>query len=608
MRIVSILLLVLISLAVYQNSLQNDFVWDDVRFILDHNFIKNWSNIKYIFSPDYLFNPQKMLSLGMYNVARPVWVISAMIDYKIWGANPFGHHLTNIILHSLVVVLLFIWLNLIFKDTRLSFLSSLIFTVHPIHTENINVVSFRIDILALLFMLFAFIAFVQALDTSRLKGILWVISSVLFYLIALFAKEMAVTLPLLLGVYLYLFVPGEKLRRNKRVIIFYFSLISFLFIVYLFVHKTHFFYGQMDTPVALSEKSLLYRMGVWALVFRRYLGILFFPVGLCADYSLSFLRSIFSLQVFLSGVLLAGIFIYALMVRRKRGILTFAILWFLITLLPVSNLIPIVNIIAERYLYIPSVGFSLLLAFAFIKLSDFWNKAYQKKALSLLIIFILCFYVFQTARRNRDWRDNLTIWTKTVRQSPDNFRARNNLGRAYRIKGRFQEAIEEFKQAIEINPKDFIAHANLAVCYNRVGKSEGAKLEYQRALEIRPAESIVTERLWILNVGLGNDYLKAGRFDEAMEEYLNAIQLNPQFAPVHYNLGNIFLEKGLLKEAQDMYLKAIEIDNNYAEAHCNLGVTFAKEEKLDRAKEEWTKALQIKPDLNSARENLERVK
>ena len=421
------------------------------------------------------------------------------------------------------------------------------------------------------------------------------------------AKGMAITLPLLLGLYLYLLVPKEKLTRNKKAIYLYFSLIGLIAIAYLFVRKTHFFYGTPDIIVPLKETVLLYRLGVMSLVFTNYLLLLFLPIGLCADYSFSLPSSMFLPGVILGACFLSSLFIYALIFRKKQGVISFTIFWFFITLLPVSNIIPMVNIIAERYLYIPSVAFCIFFAFIFLKLRKLPSKVSFRRAINLLFIFILCFYALGTFKRNQDWKDNLTIWSKTVKQSPGNFRVRNNLGRTYRMAGRFTEAIREFKRSLEINPQGFIAHANLGACYQKLGRFDEAKSEYRKALKIKPTEGRATERLWIVHVGLGNDYLKVGRLDEAMQEYLVAISLNTRFAPVYYNLGNIFLKRGMLKEAKRMYLKAIKRNKRYAEAHSNLGVVFAKQGDSEKAEEEWRKALKFKPNLSSAKENLKRL-
>jgi len=602
-----VLLLILVSCGVYFNTLGNAFLWDDAKYILDHSFIKDLSNIKHIFNITYLRDPQKLLKLGMYNIARPVWVISAMIDYKMWGENPFGHHLTNIMLHCLSVVLLFLLLNLIFKNYCLSFLASLIFALHPIHTETINVVTFRPDMLAFIFMSLSFILVIKSLDAPFLKALTVIVISFIFYVVALLAKGMAVTLPVLVGLYLWLIVPRERLTRNNGAIFFYFFLIGLIVIAYLFMRQTHFFYGNADIDVPLAQKNLLYRLALMSVVMTKYISLLFLPAGLCADYLFNSTQSVSFISVIFAAILLVCIFICGVMLRRRQKIVTFSVFWFFITIFPVSNIMPMVNIIAERYLYIPSAGFCIFFAFLFLRLRKAVKKEYIRCIINLLFIFILCFYTYQTFRRNQHWKDNLTIWSKTVKQLPDNFRVRNNLGRAYAVSGRFDEAIREFKKSLEINPKGFIAHANLAGCYQKMGRLNEAKAQYRKAIQIKPGEGRAEKKLWIVLVGLGNDYLKAGRLDEALQEYLASIHLNPKFAPVYYNLGNIFLRKEMLEEAKDMYNKTIEIREDYAQAHNNLGVVFAKEGNLEMAEKQWRRALKLRPKLVSARENLEQL-
>jgi tetratricopeptide (TPR) repeat protein len=260
---------------------------------------------------------------------------------------------------------------------------------------------------------------------------------------------------------------------------------------------------------------------------------------------------------------------FSFFIHKRTPAIFFGIWWFLITLFPVYNLIEIFNPFADRYLYIPIIGFCLMVPVSIHAISTrlFRKPKAIKTATLAAVAFILCLYATVSFTRNRDWQDGLTLWSKTAASSPGSFVAHGSLGRAYQEQGMITEAIREYEKAIEIYAGDYKAHYNLGVIYDRQGDFENAVRHYKKAVEIYP-------------------------------QYVNA----------HFNLGNIYHKQGVLDAAVVHYQKVLAVHPEDFEARNNLGVAYAKQGKLDQALSEWEKVLEIDPQNISAMDNIRKAK
>ena len=238
----------------------------------------------------------------------------------------------------------------------------------------------------------------------------------------------------------------------------------------------------------------------------------------------------------------------------------FGVIWFFVTLLPVCHIFPHHELLAEHYLYLPSFGFCLLAGYLVDRLLK--NTPYRSLIYASCILVLLLFSL-RTADRNRDWKDGLSLWAKTVNTVPRCARARNNLGFEYDTRGRVGEAMLEYEKALSINP-------HFADPYNN----------------------------------LGFIYYGQGRVDDAIAAYKKALAEKPCYAEAHNNLGAAFLKKGNMLWATCSFLKALECQPTLAEAHLGLGVLLAKEGKLESGVAHFKRTLEIKPNLAEAHNNL----
>jgi len=350
--------------------------------------------------------------------------------------------------------------------------------------------------------------------------------------------------------------------------IFYYLGFMAVSLFYLFL-RFHVFYNQKELT-AHSYGSFFDRIIFLPQHIVEYLKIVLFPLNLSAHYVFSYPNSYFAISNIIAFLVMAGLIVTSFFTLKKSKGIFFGIWWFLITLFPVSNIIEIFNPLAERYLYLPLVGFCFVLSI-FISgildriLAPKINKFTVLKLLSVAAILI--FYSAVTISRNYDWKDNFTLFSKTLENSPNSPIAHGGLGTAYQQQGKYDEAIREFKKAIELMPRHYKAHNSLAYAYEMQGFVEQAIYHYKKVVEI-----------------------------------------NPNYVDAYYNLANIFTKHRLLAQAATAYKKVIKLEPNDYVARNNLGVVYAMQGKLSQAIQVWEKVLEIDPQNQNASENIEKAR
>ena len=563
-------LLVFVCIVVYLNSLPNGFVFDDYAVIIENKYLK---------LPGINF--ASFLNHSYFNIAggeasyRPVATLSYYLIYAIAGLNPFFYHLLSVILHIVNVVLVYLLFNLILKHRFTALIAGLLFACHPALTEAVDCISYNEDLLAAVFFLLAFLYYLKSSTNGLISNIISYGLSLFFFLLGLLSKEMAITLPAIILLYDVSLKNGvdkksfslQLILKNIKVRGLFYG--GYLAVSLLYLSIRFFVLYHPQESIKPFYGNLFERIIFLPAHIFSFIKLAFFPVNLTADYVFSYPHHFFAASnligfLFVAGLAVGSVFIF----KYSRGIF-FGIWWFFITLFPVYNIIPIYNPFAERFLYIPLIGYCLLVAMAF---NTLMNKRLSetvpvKVLSSVAIIALLSFYAMITIARNLDWKDSLTLWSKTVITSPDSSIAHGSLGRAYQDLGRLEEAIREYKKAIEIFPNNYKAYYNLGVLYD------------------------------------GQGALK-----EAVANYKRTIAINPAFIDAQFNLGNIYHNQGLLEEAIQQYRKVTELDPTDFEARNNLGVAYARQGKFDQAIAQWEKVLEIEPQNKSAGDNIKKAK
>ncbi|NQU95401.1 MAG: tetratricopeptide repeat protein [Candidatus Omnitrophica bacterium] len=525
---ISIILFIIISLGVlaYSNSLGNSFVWDDSGFIIKNDFIKDPKLISsYFTSKEALAKG----SLAGENY-RPFLTLSYAIDYFFWRLNPLGYHISNLFFHILCAILLFFIVLILTKDRIVSLFTALFFVTHPIQTEAVTWISGRADVLFLFFYLSSLLLYINFVTRGR-PGLYFL--SLIAFACSLFSKEMAASLPFIIILYDIFYGKKEKISaRAVRYFSFFLILESYIILRLHIIGKlaqTGYWTGDVYTTFLSMARGVVF-----------YIKLLLYPVNLCADY-LKFPLSdsikepgvIFSIAVI--GMLLG----VALKLSRKHKHISFSILWFFITLGPVINIIPINILIAERFLYLPSIGYCLLIAVLIAGAADKMKKIKGLIYLPLAFaVFLVGAYSYLTMMRNEDWADDVTLWEQTVQVCPNNERAHHNLAASYIIKGTdIEEAHKQALKALEIEPGYSRSRLVVATYLINKNKPPDAIAEIKRAIKDDPyfVEAYAF---------LGNIYTFLGEYEKAYNEYKKALILKPDFLEASINVATLYLIKG----------------------------------------------------------------
>lgn len=494
---------------VYFNSFKNEMLWDDENNIQRNAYIHDWSHLKDIFTKNAIDGARQ----GS-NYYRPFRSITYAIDYSLWKLNPVGYHISNTLFHAVCALLIFFLMKEVLS-LKVAFLTALFFAVHPVHTEAVTYISSRADPLSAMFLFLSLFLFVRHRKVNRK---LFYGLSILSFLLAILSKESAGIFPFLLLVYLYFF---DRFKKDDIKRLCPFFIISGLYIVLRLTALNFSDTIPENMPQPFYYLPFYIRLSTFLKTIPVYFGLLIWPIDLHMERSVELAPSILEGQSFFGLALIVGLFAAGFLIRKKTRLLLFAISWFMISIFPNSNLIPINDLIYEHWLYISSLGFFMILS------SVIGSMAFHKKSRIgiILIAALFMFYSARTILRNLDWRDPITLYQKTIPHKPDSARLHNNLAMAYIDAGMIDEAIIEYKKAIEVGDYYPQTHYNLA-----------------------------------------NAYFEKGRFAEGMEELKRSLEIDENFIYTHEKLAAIYYQQGKLDLASKHARKVLELEpgNNIA--------------------------------------------
>lgn len=514
-------LIIVISVLLYANTLGNGFVYDDEEIVVNNRFIRDLHNIPYLAGKNYF-------SLSGEESYRPIATLTYFADHAVFRLKPWGYHLTNLLLHAVNSVLLFIFLILFLRgkgqgvQAGQPLIASLIFATHPILTEAVNAVSFREDLLVSLFFMATLILYVILRYKIR-SGIIPLVYllSCSTYLLALFSKEMAVTLPLIILSYEWIANGRKGMAVFNKYNIGYIGVT--LFYIVLRFYYMHNPIETWSSPWTLTERILTVP---WLLL--NYLKLTLFPLSLSVDYRISSVKSLFSVPFIVPFVIAASILGTVCRLWKKNKGAAFGALFFIITLVPVYNIIPIANPLAERYLYLPAVGFSIFVGATVIA---FQRSEYLKiwPIYIAVLMIAIGIYSLTVVKRNTVWRDEYSLWSDVLNKQPDSSNAHYSLGRVYQKRGKLREAVREYNTALDFNPSNTFALNSIGLLYFEGGEYDEAVRAFKAAIRYYP---YMPE----YHFNLGRAYAKQFKYKEAIEEYKAALQLKPDYYDAFINL------------------------------------------------------------------------
>ncbi len=476
-------LLALLCLGAFWPMFRNGFVWDDQFFIVRNPALRGlWPAARF-------FQSQGSPAEGtIYPLTgqRPVMAFSLALDFAFFKLNPFGFHLTNFLLHLLCVFGVAALVRGLSRSREAGFLAGALFALHPGHAEGVIAFLGRSDLLASLFILLGFYGYERQREDVGRRKILWYAVALTSFLVACFSKETGLVLLGVLVVYeVWIVGFGKSPIPNLKSKML--SLLPFLIIAILYwVYRGKVLGGQGAGSKwwgGSPAKNLLMMFEVYA----RYLHLIFFPLRLSPLHSVPVPSGIWDRSVLTGGILLLGSLLgtaWALWRCPKKGLLA---AWFLLGLVPVANVIPIpgVMMMAERWLYLPSVGLCALGGWgvwALLRRARSWTRP----AWAGLVAVVLILFGLRTYLWSATWRTGMSLFTRCVEQSPQSPMAHHNLGYAYYRKGDWTRAEAEYRQAISLSPAYAEPHATLGDVLARTGRYAEAIQEYEAYLRYNP--------------------------------------------------------------------------------------------------------------------------
>jgi tetratricopeptide (TPR) repeat protein len=590
-------LVVLLTAAAFLPALHNGFVnWDD-----EDNYLRNlnfrglgWTQIEWMFTTFHgsLYRPLTWITLGL--------------DYLLWRMNPFGYHLTSLLLHVLNALLFYFLALRLFRlavrnpdpssdlAPRIAAgFAALLFAVHPLRVEPVAWVSARNDPLCGVFFLSSLLCYLKA-GTDKKRD--WLSVAAILYAFSLLSKASAMMLPmvlLVLDVYpLGRLGPGKWFGTEQTRV--WREKVPFMVL------------GFAAALVAVLAKSgdatLAYfsPIGMGARLAQALYGIAFYlwktiiPIGLSPLYELPANLNPWEWRFIVGGAASLAVTVVAVIARRSRPDFLASWAYYVILILPVSGVIQSgPQLVADRYSYLSCLGWALL---AGVGVLLGWNHRWRKWIFPAFagVLFLLGAL---TWRQAQVWHDSEKLWKYVLATTPQSSIAHNNLGVVAYRRGELEQAMEHYRQSLQIRPDNEEAQFNLGVVLAGYGKLDEAMEHYRKAFQIRPDYADA-------HYNLGNALYMGGRSEEAMEEYRQALRSQPDHALAHYNLGNALYMRGQLEEAMEHYRAVLRIDPRSAEAHNNLGAVLAERGQLADAMIHYRQALGIDPHNAEAHNNL----
>lgn len=558
------LAIVLAVAACYLNSMGNPFIWDQEVVIVDNPLIRSWRHL-----PDVFKTPldwQVETGVGFY---RPMEVLSYMADYSLWKLNPFGTHLTSILVHLCNALLLLGLLGRIGLPRPAAFWAALAFAVHPVNSESVTY-SIRGDLLAALFSLISFLSFFRFLPSEnsraqRLRRAAWGIASAGALLLALLSKESAVVLPVILLVYLFLFRSQHPPPGARRAVGLA-AVLLFIALAYAAIRMGFLSHSCRQALSLISEASLAERILTLPRILLTYIGLLTFPLHLHMEYH--FVERSLASPYLWGFLLLAGMggmaFSRWARAADEEGLPRWAgffLLWFFIGLAPFYNLwVPLHATLTEHWAYFAGVGWIAFLATLGWALFRRARGRWGRRLWILGVLGLLVGYGFATARRNLDWSDPMRLYQHDLQYEPNSFILHNNIGVIYFRRGDRGRAKEAFLNSVRVSPggRYAVAHNNLGVIYEQEGDLNAAEAAFKRSIHLT--------RYALAYGNLSRLYLKQGRMEEAIRVALEGRALYPFDLELQYVLGIGYYWNRQFREARELLSDLLKRAPGYKDA------------------------------------------
>jgi protein O-mannosyl-transferase len=572
----------LVGVAIYSNTFESTFHFDDETSIINNVAIRHLND------PIGIFH---------YSAVRFMTYLSFAVNYRINGLDVGGYHVVNLLIHLSTALLVGFFARQILhwivadgpeaeKKYRLvPLIAALIFVAHPVQTQGITYIVQRAASLATFFYITSLYLYgvareKQMAGTAYLAAGGYFAGALMAGILAVFSKETAFTLPLALGLYEICFIGSQKIKWG------YIVLIALLLSLILGVIVTM---GLLSLEIGGAIPARQYLL-TQPMVLLTYLRLFIFPINQILDYDFPISRSIFEVRAILSIIALASVIGVGFGAFKKWRMVSFGIMWFLLTLLPESSFIPMPDVIFEHRLYLPMVGLSICSAFLISDLTKKWTWSLRSASLILLIGALS----LTTYERNKVWADDFSLWTDVIKKSPGKARGYQNMGRIFADRGLYSDASENFKKALMIDPVNPLTYNSLANVLLKQGQPDAAIVECNRALALGGGLSYQMANIYL---NRGTAYLQLNRLDSALADLNAAINYDPGVATAFTNRGIICARIGQPQQAIDNYSSSIALDPGNMLVYTYRASVYKERGQLAEALSDYTKAISLQTDM-----------
>jgi protein O-mannosyl-transferase len=609
----------ILAFLLYSNTLNHDYTVDDGTVMANNEITKRGiSALPEIFSTSYRAGFWER-NEGLY---RPLSVAMFAVEWELSPEKASLGHWINVILYALTAYLLFITLSAFLANYSILFplTVTLLFVVHPIHTEVVANIKSRDEILCFLFLVIT----LQQLYNYCTKGkLLSLVAAAAAYFLAFLSKENAVTILAVIPITIWFFT-GKNISLNiKTSLVFLGVAVLYILIRYSVLGSlTGSAEMQLINNSILGAESFDARLATAILIMGKYLLLLFIPHPLVFDYSYNQipLASFGEPGVLISLLIYAYLVYYAIKGIKTKNPAAFGILYFFITISLVSNLLMLIeSTMAERFLYIPSLGFCIAIVYVLMKVfkilnpknsGDIKSILRSKPLFAIILTVIFLAYSIKTISRNSDWKNNLTLLEQDVKNSPNSARIRYAYGSALLIEKALKEENESIKQGlldksigqlergVAILPTYAEAWYHLGIAYKEKNNAPLAIAAFDKAREYKTFKEADFYISSGLAYGLGKQYQKA------IADFTKALEIDAENPETYNNKGLYFTEAGVLDSAHIYLDEAIGRKPDFYQAVYNKGNAFAKTGDFKSAIAQYIKAIELKPDYTDALLNL----
>ena len=583
------LCLVIATLVVYRQVGHHDFIgFDDPLYVTDNRYVRDGLTFEGIVWSFNFADKEK-------TYWHPLTWLSHMFDCHLHGLNPGGHHRTNLILHLVNTLLLFLVLRKLTGALWKSAFVAALFALHPVNVDSVAWIAQRKNLLSTGFWMLTILAYVNYIKQPNLFKYLLTLA---IFCLGLMTKPMLVSLPFVLllidywplgrfdfkGLRTFFHLVLEKIP--------FFILSAFSIIISSLSVKT------FGTMASIESIPMTLRFGNALVSYIKYIGNMLWPYNLAIFYP--YPQVVPGWQAIGAAAGIAVVTISVLLVIRTKPYLGIGWMWYLGTLLPVMGLVQVGlwPAMADRFAYIPFIGLFIMVAWGIPALVT--DSRYKDKALAIIAVFLLSIFMVTTWVQAKYWKESITLYQHAVDVTENNDAMHYNLGVTYAAQGRFTQAIRHYSKALRITPNFVQAHNNLGTAYLKLGRTAEAFQHYREALQIDPdfAEA---------HCNLGKILVEEGKSTEAIRHFREALRIDPDFTEVHYNLGNALAKEGRSKDAIHHYLAALRINPDFSKAYNNLGLILITQGKIGGAITCFKEALRIDPGFPEAQINLKKA-